>query len=214
MNKLTKRLLNGFLFSGIGLFVLVAFTFILTQIWPTVWDEWREYKSGANLQPKIKNIQLYKNDFYNPAVKDSLEKLSLKEWYSAREKNDMLSPNGAADLDLSQAQNNYQLQIYNLADSVVYAKINNSFNPFITQAPASLSDMSYGPNMFFPKDIIDDSLQLQLLYKDKVIALFKPFLLRQSLDLGAGFTNRKNKEIKLKSLDGKIMLYLEFELNQ
>ena len=74
MEKLTKKLLNGFLLSGIAFFCLVAFTFVVAQIWPVIWDEWNAYKKGEDLKSaKIVNIRLLKNDFYSQTYINSLE---------------------------------------------------------------------------------------------------------------------------------------------
>ncbi|MCZ4245849.1 hypothetical protein [Pedobacter punctiformis] len=213
MEKFTKKLLNGFLLSGIAFFGLVALTFLVVQIWPVIWDEWNEYKKGEDLQSaKITNIRLYKNDFFNQADIDTLENRSLKKWYKEREKNDMLSPNGAGDYYLEKANEEYKLQIVNLKDSIIYAEIDKSFNPFTTKAPSSTFIGSGQFTMPFPRDIINDKMQLILKNKDSVFSRFKPFVLKESLNIGAGFGARKNKEIRMVSTDGKMLVYIEFEL--
>ena len=212
MEKLTKKLLNGFLLSGIIFFCLVAFTFVVVQIWPVIWDEWNAYKKGEDLKSaKIVNIRLLKNDFFSQTYINSLEACSLKEWRELRRKNSMISPNGASDYYLEQVNNDFKLQLLNLKDNIIYSEISRSFNPLATEAPKSFSGMS-DDLMPLPKDIINDSLQIILKKNDSTITQFSPFVLKNNLNIGAGFEGRKNKEIRMLSKDGKILIYVEFEL--
>ncbi|MDR6969534.1 hypothetical protein J2X31_003567 [Flavobacterium arsenatis] len=211
MNKLSQKLLNLFLLSGIGFFVLVSLTFIVVNIWPTIWDEWNEYKKGEHLtSAKMESIKIIKNDYYSVKYADSLEQVSEHAWHDARKTDSMLSPNGAVYYELELQARHYSLQFMNLKDSIVYLKLPSySFNPKATKAPTTI-DISF--NEYFPRDIIDDSLQLQLCYKDSVLSRFNSFTLRSSLDIGKGFAGRKNDEIKMISDDKKIVLYVKFKL--
>lgn len=213
MDKFTQKLLNSFLLSAIALVVLVGFTFIVSTIWPVIWNEWNAYKKGDDLtSAKIINIRILKNDYYNQAVIDSLEQKSLDLWYKERAKNDMLSPNGAGDYYLEIANDAYKLQFINQKDSLVYAEFERSFNPY-TNKPLESLGMYYSSETPFPKDIINDKIQLVLKKKDSVFATFETFILKESLNIGKGFEDRKNKEIKLKSTNGKLIVYVEFELS-
>lgn len=213
MDKLTQKLLKIFLISAIAFVALIAFTFITAQIWPVIWDEWNEYKKGEDLSSaKIIDIRLLKNDYFSTAVIDSLENKSLDLWHEERAKNDMLSPNGAGDYYLETANDDYKLQFVNQKDNLVYAEFERSFNPYTNKALASLG-IYYSAETFFPKDIINDKLQLVLKKKDSVFAVFEPFVLKENLNIGKGFEGRKNKEIKLKSTNGKLIVCVEFELN-
>ena len=213
MDKLTQKLLKGFLISGIALFALIGFTFIAVQIWPVIWDEWNEYKKGDDLKSvKIKNIQILKNDYYSQVVVDSLVQKSLKLWEQERAKNNMISPNGAGDYYLENADDDYKLQFINQKDSLIYAEFEQSFNPY-TNKPLSSTGYYYSIGNPFPKDIINDKLQVVLKKKDSVFANFKPFILKESLNLGEGFAGRKNKEIKIYSQNRKLVLIVEFELS-
>lgn len=213
MDKLTQKLLKGFLISGIALFALIGFTFIAVQIWPVIWDEWNEYKKGDDLKSvKIKNIQILKNDYYSQVVVDSLVQKSLKLWSEERAKNDMISPNGAGDYYLQTADKDYKIQFINKKDSIIYAEFERSFNPY-TNKPLSSTGYYYSTANPFPKDIINDNLQVVLKKKDSVFADFKPFILKERLNLGEGFAGRKNKEIKIYSQNGKLVLIVEFELS-
>ncbi len=213
MGKLTQKLLKTFLISGILLILLVAFTFIVSMIWPVIWDEWNAYKKGEDLtSAKITNIRILKNDYYSQNIIDSLEEKSLELWHQERAKNDMISPNGAGDYYLEIANDEYKLQFINQKDSLIYAEFERSFNPYTNKALASLG-IYYSTETPFPKDIINDKLQLVLKKKDSVFTVFEPFVLKENLNIGKGFEGRKNKEIKLKSTNGKLIVYVEFELN-
>jgi len=212
MDKLTQKLLKTFLISGTAFFAVLGTTFIAVQIWPVIWDEWNAYKKGEDLtSAKITNIKILKNDYYSQTFIDSLEKKSLDLWHEERAKNDMLSPNGAGDYYLEIANDEYKLQFINQKDSLVYAEFERSFNPY-TNKPLT-STGNYYSELPFPKDIINDKLQLVLKKKDSVFAVFKPFVLKETLKIGKGFEGRKNNEIKLKSTNGKLIVYVEFELN-
>ena len=213
MDKLTQKLLKAFFISGIAFFVLIGFSFIIATIWPVIWDEWNAYKKGDDLtSAKITNIKILKNDYYSQTFIDSLEEKSLDLWHEERAKNDMLSPNGAGDYYLEIADNDYKLQFINQKDSLVYLEFERSFNPY-TSKPLTSTVNYYSSELPFPKDIINDKLQLVLKKKDSVFAVFEPFILKEGLNMGKGFEGRKNKEIKLKSNNGKLIVYVEFELS-
>lgn len=213
MDKLTQKLLKIFLISAIAFVALIAFTFITAQIWPVIWDEWNEYKKGEDLSSaKIIDIRLLKNDYYSSVIIDSLEDKSLDLWHQERAKNDMLSPNGAGDYYLETANNDYKLQFINQKDSLIYAEIERCFNPYTNKALASIG-YYYSSETPFPKDIIQDKLQMVLKKKDSVFAVFEPFVLKENLNIGKGFEGRKNKQIKLQSSNGKLVVYVEFELS-
>ncbi|KAA5535874.1 hypothetical protein [Paenimyroides baculatum] len=213
MDKLTQKLLKTFLISGNAFFALLGITFIAVQIWPVIWDEWNAYKKGDDLtSAKITNIRILKNDYYSQTFIDSLEEKSLDLWHEERAKNDMLSPNGAGDYHLETANDEYKLQFINQKDTLVYAEFERSFNPY-TNKPLTSTGNNYYSELPFPKDIINDKLQLVLKKKDSVFAIFEPFVLQENLKIGKGFEGRKNKEIKLKSTNGKLIVYVEFELN-
>lgn len=213
MDKLTQKLLKTFLISGVGLIILVALTFITAMIWPVIWDEWSEYKKGGDLtSAKITNIRILKNDYYSQNIIDSLEEKSLELWHKERAKNEMLSPNGAGDYYLEIANDEYKLQFINQKDSLVYAEFERSFNPY-TNKPLTSTGTYYSSETPFPKDIINDKLEMVLKKKDSVFAVFEPFVLKENLNIGKGFEGRKNKKIKLKSTNGKLIVYVEFELS-
>jgi|GEM_PF-1895315 len=214
MEKKTQKLLNGFLFSGIAFFIVLSLAFIGKVIWPVIWDEWNEYKKGGSFtSAKGESMKLYKNDYYNQAMVDSLEALGEKAMFAAKKNNKYWSPNGDFDFYKDSLKRSCKMQWLNLKDSIVYAQYSGTFHPQLSPALEEIS-IADAQNFAFPKDIIKDSIQLIIIENDKIVTRFQPIMLYNELQMGRGFQDRKNNEIKLQSENNKIMLYVKFKISE
>lgn len=97
-----------------------------------------------------------------------------------------------------------------MQDQLVYAKT-NYFDINEIEAPETIQ---FSDIAIIPSSVLKQDFKLQLMDKNKSIVEFNTFNLYNSLNLEDKNDNLSDqKEIKLESIDKKIILYLVFDLN-
>ncbi|MFN8284350.1 MAG: hypothetical protein U0U67_14110 [Chitinophagales bacterium] len=183
MNNTNRILLSVFLLLG-----TIFFSVFLYYIFK---EEGLSYKVTTNVS--LANARILKNDYFNQQKADSLKLISESERYDVR---------------IKRSTNAFTLLC--MQDQLVYAKT-NYFDINEIEAPETIQ---FSDIAIIPSSVLKQDFKLQLMDKNKSIVEFNTFNLYNSLNLEDKNDNLSDqKEIKLESIDKKIILYLVFDLN-